>query len=57
MTFKTRTTKAKEIKRDWHLFDSQGKILGRLSTQIAPALIGKDKPNLSLIWIVVIMWW
>ncbi len=45
MTFKTRTTKAKEIKRDWHLFDAQGKILGRLSTQIAPALIGKDKPN------------
>ena len=45
MIFKTRTTKAKEIKRDWHLFDAQGKVLGRLSTQIAPTLIGKDKSN------------
>jgi len=41
---KTRTTKKSEIKRGWHLFDAQDKILGRLSTQIAQLLIGKDKP-------------
>jgi len=44
MTFKTRATKAKEIKRDWYLFDARGKILGRLSTQLAQVLIGKSKP-------------
>lgn len=41
---KTKVTKAKEIKRDWHLIDAKDKILGRLSTQIAPLLMGKDKP-------------
>ncbi len=45
MIFKTKTTKASEIKRDWHLFDASGQILGRLSTQIATTLIGKDKVN------------
>jgi len=41
---KTKVTKAKEIKRDWHLLDAKEKILGRLATQIAPLLMGKDKP-------------
>lgn len=36
-------TKAKEIKRDWHLFDARGKILGRLASEIAATLIGKNK--------------
>ncbi len=44
---KTKVTKAKEIKRIWHLIDAQGKILGRLATQIAKVLMGKDKPNYS----------
>lgn len=33
------------IKRDWHWFDAQGKVLGRLSTQIAQLLMGKNKPS------------
>lgn len=41
---KTKATKAKEIKRDWHLIDAKDKILGRLSTQIAQLLMGKNKP-------------
>ena len=41
---KTKATKAKEIKRDWHLLDAKEKILGRLSTQIAQLLMGKNKP-------------
>lgn len=40
---RTRATKESEIKRFWHLFDAKGKILGRLSTEIARLLIGKDK--------------
>jgi len=41
---KTYSTKKSDIKRQWHLIDVQGKILGRLSTQIAQLLIGKHKP-------------
>ncbi|MBU0619429.1 50S ribosomal protein L13 [Patescibacteria group bacterium] len=40
---KTRATKAKEIKRHWHLIDLKDQILGRVSTQIAGLLQGKDK--------------
>ncbi len=44
---KTKSVKAKEIKRIWHLVDAQGKILGRLATQISGILIGKNKINYS----------
>jgi len=37
-------TKLADIKRSWFLFDAQGKILGRLATQIAQILMGKGKP-------------
>lgn len=39
-----KATKAKEIIRDWHLIDVEGKILGRISTEIAGLLMGKGKP-------------
>lgn len=35
--------KPKDIKRDWHLIDAKNKILGRLSSQIAQLLMGKNK--------------
>ena len=35
--------KAKEIKREWHLIDVDGQILGRVSTSIANLLMGKGK--------------
>jgi large subunit ribosomal protein L13 len=38
------STKAKDIKREWHLIDLEGKTLGRVSTQIAGLLMGKGKP-------------
>lgn len=41
---KTKFPKAKEIKREWHLIDAEGKVLGRLAAQIAELLIGKNKP-------------
>ncbi len=39
----TVSTKANDIKREWHLFDAEGKTLGRLSTEIATILMGKRK--------------
>lgn len=40
----TKPTKLTDIKRNWHLIDVEGKILGRISTDIAKLLIGKSKP-------------
>ncbi len=39
-----KATKAKDIKRQWHLIDVDGKTLGRISTEIAGLLMGKGKP-------------
>jgi len=44
-TKSTKATKEKEIKRTWHELDAKGQVLGRLSTQAARLLIGKDKAN------------
>lgn len=41
----THTVSAKDIKRDWHLIDAKGKILGRLATEVATLLIGKNKAS------------
>ena len=42
---KTYSAKAEEIARGWYLVDAQGKVLGRLATQIAARLRGKHKPE------------
>ena len=42
----TKATKASDIKRFWHLVDVEGKILGRVSSDIAKLLMGKSKPYL-----------
>lgn len=39
----TYSTKQKDIKRDWHLVDVKGRVLGRVCSQIAQILIGKNK--------------
>ncbi len=41
----TNALKASEIKRDWHLIDAKNKVLGRMATEIAKLLMGKNKPN------------
>ena len=41
---KTYSTKASDIKREWHIFDASDKVLGRLATQVASLLLGKHKP-------------
>ena len=43
MKQKTTWTKEKDITRKWHIVDVKGKVLGRVSTQIASLLIGKGK--------------
>ena len=40
---KTYSTKASDIKREWHIIDASGKVLGKLATQAANLLMGKHK--------------
>ena len=40
---KTYSAKEEDIDRKWYLIDAEGKILGRLATQIATILRGKNK--------------
>lgn len=41
----TNVVSSKDIKRDWHLIDASGKVLGRLASDIAKILMGKNKPQ------------
>jgi large subunit ribosomal protein L13 len=41
---KTYSVKAGEIERRWFVVDAQGKVLGRIATEIARVLRGKHKP-------------
>lgn len=38
------TTKLSDIKHDKHTIDADGKVLGRLATEVAVLLMGKKKP-------------
>jgi len=40
---KTEVAKAENVKRDWYLVDAQDVVLGRLATQVANVLRGKNK--------------
>lgn len=40
----TFSAKAEEVRRDWFLIDAEGKTLGRLATEVANRLRGKNKP-------------
>lgn len=40
----TTSLSAKDIKRNWQLIDAKDQILGRLATQVATLLMGKNKP-------------
>jgi len=41
---KTYSAKKDDIKQEWYLVDAQDKVLGRIATQIANILRGKNKP-------------
>ena len=44
---KTYTLTAKEIDKRWRVMDAEGQALGRLATEVATALRGKDKPTFT----------
>lgn len=52
LTQSTKSTKEKQVVREWHLIDASGKILGRLIPQIVRLLQGKHKtiyaPNMDM---------
>lgn len=35
--------KTNEVERKWHVIDAEGKVLGRLATEVANILSGKNK--------------
>jgi large subunit ribosomal protein L13 len=41
---KTYTPKAPEVQRRWWLIDAEGRVLGRLASEVAQLLRGKHKP-------------
>ena len=42
---KTYVTRAGDIRREWHVVDAAGKILGKLAVEVASLLMGKHKPT------------
>ena len=44
-TMKTYSVKAGEIERRWFVVDAEGKVLGRIATEVARILRGKHKPT------------
>ncbi len=43
----TYVLKASEITEEWHVVDAEGKALGRLASEIAATLRGKNRPTFS----------
>ncbi|GAM10984.1 50S ribosomal protein L13 [Geobacter sp. OR-1] len=44
---KTFLPNSEEVNRDWYLFDADNQVLGRIATQIANILRGKNKPTFT----------
>lgn len=42
---KTFMAKAEEVKRKWYIIDAEGKPLGRVASEVAKILRGKNKPT------------
>ncbi|MFH1508958.1 MAG: 50S ribosomal protein L13 [bacterium] len=45
--YKTHHQKKEDIKRSWRLFDASGKSIGKLASEIATVLMGKEKSDFS----------
>ena len=43
----TPTVKMEDLQRDWHVVDADGKVLGRLASEVAKILRGKHKPTFA----------
>lgn len=44
---KTFMAKAEEVQRKWYIIDAEGKPLGRLASEVAKILRGKNKPTFT----------
>lgn len=44
---KTQIAKLHEVRRDWYVVDVENQVLGRVATQIADILRGKNKPTFT----------
>lgn len=44
---KTESAKPGQVQRDWYVVDADGVVLGRLASQIASILRGKNKPTFT----------
>jgi large subunit ribosomal protein L13 len=44
---KTYAPKPRDIERRWYVIDAQGSVLGRLASEVAKVLRGKDKPTFA----------
>lgn len=44
---KTYMAKAQEVERKWYVVDAEGQTLGRMASQIASVLRGKNKPTFT----------
>jgi large subunit ribosomal protein L13 len=44
---RTYSPKASEVKREWHIVDAEGLVLGRMCTEVAAILRGKHKPSFT----------
>lgn len=44
---KTYSPKPQDVQKNWHVIDARDKILGRMATEIAVKLRGKDKPEFA----------
>jgi large subunit ribosomal protein L13 len=47
MPYKTYVQKKEEVQRNWRVVDASGQVLGRMASQIAAVLRGKDKPTFT----------
>ena len=50
---KTYMATASSIERKWYVVDAADYTLGRLASQVAAVLRGKNKPHIHHLWIVV----
>lgn len=47
LSYKTKSARKEDVNRKWYVVDGEGKVVGRLATEIATILRGKHKPDFT----------
>ncbi|MBN2486766.1 MAG: 50S ribosomal protein L13 [Bacteroidales bacterium] len=47
LSYKTKSANKATVQKDWYVVDATNEVLGRLSTQVAKILRGKNKPDFT----------